>query len=128
MRLLLDTHAFLWFITADSRLGVNAKSAIEDPANQRLLSMASLWEMAIKFSLGKLKLAKPFDTLMAEQLAANAIDILSIDVLHVTAVSKMPFHHRDPFDRLLIAQAIVEKVAIVSTESTFDAYGIDRIW
>jgi PIN domain nuclease of toxin-antitoxin system len=128
MRLLLDTHAFLWFITADSRLGANAKSAIENQANQRLLSTASLWEMAIKFSLGKLKLAKPFDTLIAEQLAANAIDILSIEVSHVSAVAKMPFHHRDPFDRLLIAQAMVENIALVSVESTFDAYGVDRIW
>jgi PIN domain nuclease of toxin-antitoxin system len=128
MRLLLDTHAFLWFITADPRLGANAKSSIENPANQRLLSTASLWEMAIKLSLGKLILAKPFDTLIADQLAANAIDILSIEVSHVTAVSKMPFHHRDPFDRLLVAQAIVERIPIVSAETTFDAYGVDRIW
>jgi PIN domain nuclease of toxin-antitoxin system len=128
MRLLLDTHAFLWFVTADPRLGPVAKSFIQEPANQRLLSTVSLWEMAIKFSLGKLKFSKPFATLIPEQLAANAIEILPIQLSHIELVAGMPFHHRDPFDRLLIAQTIIEGTGLVSVESAFDAYGIKRIW
>jgi PIN domain nuclease of toxin-antitoxin system len=128
MKVLLDTHAFLWFVTDDPRLGSVAKSSIQDPTNERILSAASLWEMAIKFSLGKLKLAKPFATLIPEQLAANVIQILPIQLSHVVAVAGLPFHHRDPFDRLLIAQAIVEGIGLLSAESVFDAYGVKRIW
>ena len=128
MRLRLDTHAFLWFVTDDPRLGAVAKSSIQDSANQRLLSAACLWEMAIKFSFGKLKLAKPFATLIPEQLAANSIEILPIQLSHIEAVAGLPFHHRDPFDRMLIAQAIVEGIGLLSAEAAIDAYGVKRIW
>jgi len=128
MRLLLDTHAFLWFVTADARLGHAATSSIQDNGNQRLLSMASLWEMAIKCSIGKLKLTKPFNAFMTEQLSVNVIDLLPISQSHVTMVASLPFHHRDPFDRLLVAQSIAEGLALVSAETVLDAYGIKRIW
>jgi PIN domain nuclease of toxin-antitoxin system len=128
MKVLLDTHAFLWFVTADPRLGPFAKAYIEDPSNQRLLSTASLWEMAIKFSLGKLKLTKPFAILIPEQLTANGVEILPIQLVHIEAVSGLPFHHRDPFDRLLMAQAIVEGIVLLSSETVFDAYGVKRVW
>ncbi len=107
MRLLLDTHTFLWFISDDPSLSSNAKSLLESD-NDLFLSTASLWEIAIKFSLGKLSLPNKFEIFVSEQLRANAIDILQIDLKHLAVISNLPFHHKDPFDRLLIAQANVE--------------------
>jgi PIN domain nuclease of toxin-antitoxin system len=128
MNLLLDTHAFLWFIASDARLSRQAQELIETPANRRLLSMASLWEMAIKVSLGKLTLAQPFDEFIPRQLQLNQIEVLAIELPHVTAVVEMPFHHRDPFDRLMAAQCRIEGFPIVSSDPIFDAYSIRRIW
>ena len=127
MRLLLDTHAFLWFIDDNPRLSSSAKSLLESH-NDLLLSTASLWEIAIKFSLGKLGLPEPFDPFVRQHLSLNAIDILQIEVAHLGAVSTLPLHHRDPFDRLLIAQAMVEKLSIVSADAAFDEYPIGRLW
>src|SRR3954453_17038001 len=104
MRALLDTHTFLWFVQGDPRLGAAARRVIEDPATDALLSPASHWEMAIKVSQGRLALAQPFDVFVPTQLRPNAIDILPIDVSHTAVVATLPFHHRDPFDRLIIAQ------------------------
>ncbi|MCU1264021.1 MAG: PilT protein domain protein [Acidobacteria bacterium] len=109
MRLLLDTHAFLWFIMGSGNLSVNARGLIENPANERLLSVACLWEIAIKTSLGKLTLSAPFEELVPAQLEVNGIDLLNINVDHLSTLITLPFHPRDPFDRLIIAQAIVEK-------------------
>ncbi len=128
MTLLLDTHAFLWFITADSRLNADAKSAIENPSNTRLLSIASLWEMAIKHSLGKLQLSSPLEAFMQKHLTVNSIDLFPIDQKHIFALASLPFHHRDPFDRLIVAQALVENMSIVSTDATLDSYGVSRLW
>ena len=128
MRLLLDTHAFLWFIMGSANLSVNARALIEDPANERLLSVASLWEIAIKTSFGKLTLSAPFDELIPAQLKLNGIDLLNIKVDHLSTLTTLPFHHRDPFDRLIIAQAIVEKLPVISLDGTFDAYGVTRHW
>mgnify|MGYP001571161159 FL=1 len=128
MNLLLDTHAFLWFITNDPRLSSQAQSLIQSPANRRLLSMASLWEMAIKVSLGKLTLAQPFDQFIPRQLQLNQIEVLAIELPHVAAVVAMPFHHRDPFDRLMAAQCQIEGLPIVRNDSVFDAYSIRRVW
>ena len=128
MKVLLDTHAFLWFIEDSPKLSAAARSVIEDGLNTPLLSVASLWEMAIKISLGKLVLTEPFETMVPEQLDLNGIDQLGIDFEHVTRVSKLPFHHRDPFDRLLVAQALVEELPIVSADSSLDAYGVRRLW
>ena len=128
MRLLLDSHAFLWFIMGSANLSVNARALIEDPANERLLSLASLWEIAIKTSLGKLTLSAPFDELIPAQLKLNGIELLNINVDHLSTLSTLPFHHRDPFDRLIISQAIVEKLPVISLDGTFDAYGVTRHW
>lgn len=128
MRLLLDTHTFLWFLSDDAQLSDPARKLIEDSANEILLSMASLWEMAIKISLGKLTIGGPFDTFIPEQIALNSIGLLSITLAHTAAVSTLPFHHRDPFDRLLIAQSLVDSVPIVSRDAVLDAYGVVRIW
>ncbi|MGD0412352.1 MAG: type II toxin-antitoxin system VapC family toxin [Verrucomicrobiota bacterium] len=128
MNLLLDTHAFLWFIANDPRLSSRAQSLIQDPGNRRLFSMASLWEIAIKVSLGKLALAQPFDQFIPRQLQLNQIEVLAIELPHVAAVVAMPFHHRDPFDRLMAAQCQIEDLPIVSADPAFDAYSIRRVW
>ena len=127
MRLLLDTHTFLWFIDDNPRLSARAKTLLESDADL-LLSAASLWEIAIKVGLGKLTLAQPFDTFLPEQLAKNAVEILPISLAHLGAVVALPFHHRDPFDRLLAAQALVENVPIVSADPALDAYSARRLW
>ena len=128
MRLLLDTHSFLWFIGGHSNLSATARSLIEDPANQSFVSVASLWEMAIKVSLGKLTLKSPFETLVPQQLQPNGFGLLAITVDHLASVISLPFHHRDPFDRLLVAQATVEQMPLVGRDLAFDAYGIQRLW
>jgi PIN domain nuclease of toxin-antitoxin system len=127
MRLLLDTHAFLWFIDDSPRLSARAKTLLESDA-ELLLSAASLWEIAIKVSLGKLTLAQSFDTFLPEQLTKNGVEVLPISLAHLAAVAALPFRHRDPFDRLLIAQASVERAPVVSGDAAFDAYAVQRIW
>jgi PIN domain nuclease of toxin-antitoxin system len=128
MRLLLDTHTFLWFLNDDSQLSTQARGLIEDGANEVFLRVASLWEMAIKISLGKLQLSQSFDPFIAEQLTLNSIKLLDITLAHTAAVIPLPFHHRDPFDRLVIAQALTEAMPIVGADRAFDAYGITRLW
>ena len=128
MKLLLDTHTFLWFIMGNSSLGSKARTAIEDLANEKYVSVASVWEIAIKVSIGKLSLSAPFSALIPDQLIANGFELLNLEVAHAAALINLPFHHRDPFDRLLIAQAMVEQIQIVSIDSTFDAYPISRLW
>jgi PIN domain nuclease of toxin-antitoxin system len=128
MKLLLDTHTFLWFISGDSRLESNARALVEDITNKAFLSVASLWEMAIKISLGKLSFAQPFEVLIAQQLGLNRIDLLGITIKHAAALTTLPFHHRDPFDRLLIVQAQVEQLSIVTCDTLFDAYTVTRVW
>jgi len=128
MKLLLDTHAFLWFITDDPALSSEAKSLIENPDNDVFLSVASLWEMAIKVSIGKLTIKQPFDVFMTEQIRLNSISLLNISIDHVNLITSLPFHHRDPFDRLLIAQAMAEQLSLVSADVIFDSYDIKRLW
>ena len=128
MKLLLDTHAFLWFIMGSPQLSANARALIEDVANEKFFSVASLWEMAIKLSIGKLTLAAPLDVLFPQQLSLNGIELLNINIDHATTVVTLPFHHRDPFDRMLIAQAVVEKMSVVGIDTAFDAYPVTRLW
>jgi PIN domain nuclease of toxin-antitoxin system len=128
VRLLLDTHTFLWFIGGSDSLSNTARHSIEDPSNQPFLSMASLWEMAIKISIGRLELSCPFAELIPQQMSLNGIELLDIRIEHVTTVARLPFHHRDPFDRLLIAQALVEEMPIVGADRAFDAYAMTRVW
>jgi len=128
VKLLLDTHAFLWFLMGDARLAQEARTRIEQVDSEVLLSTASLWEIAIKVSLGKLKLARPFGDLIPAQLDANGFRVLDIALGHVERVSRLPFFHRDPFDRLLAAQALTEQIPLVSKDLAFDEYGVTRIW
>jgi PIN domain nuclease of toxin-antitoxin system len=128
MRLLLDTHAFLWWVEDAPQLSTKARSAIASADNECLLSFVSYWEMAIKSSLGKLALAKEIRRFIAEQLAANAFQPLGIEPRHIFRVAELPFHHRDPFDRLLVAQALEEDLSIVSRDRVFRSYGVARVW
>ena len=128
MKYLLDTHALLWFLKGDKKLSAKARGLIDNPGNRKFLSIASLWEIAIKVSLRKLVLDKPFEKLFPEQLHFNRIEILDITVDSLTKLTTLPFHHRDPFDRLIIAQAIVERLPIIGVDAVFDVYGISREW
>ena len=128
MKLLLDTHSFLWFVSGDPKLSVQARSLIGASENEIFLSTASLWEIAIKSSLGKLNLAKPFEVLIPQQLNLNQIELLNITIAHTAFLTTLPFHHRDPFDRLLIAQSHVEDLPMISRDSAFDSYSIKRLW
>jgi PIN domain nuclease of toxin-antitoxin system len=128
MNLLLDTHTFLWFWWDDPKLSEPAKQAIVDPDNRKLVSMASLWEVAIKVSLRKLELGSPFRTFIPQQMLRNKFERLTISDDHLAALVDLPFHHRDPFDRLLVAQARWDDIPIVSADEQLDAYGVDRIW
>ena len=128
MKILLDTHAFLWFIAGDIKLSDRAKASIEDYSNDKLVSMASMWGMAIKISIGRLKLSEPFESLIPHQIQINGFELLPIQFDHVSVVSSLPFHHRDPFDRLLVSQCMAEKCAIISMDTAFDNYLIERLW
>ena len=128
VRLLLDTHAFLWFAAGDARLSSRARRRIEDPGNDKFLSVASVWEIAIKTSLGKLTLSVSLEALVDDGAVDNGIALLDVRREHAVAVGHLPFHHRDPFDRLLICQAMVEGMAVVSKDAGFNAYPVQRIW
>lgn len=110
MRALLDTSSFLWFIGGSKKLSAKAREVMENYDNELVMSVASLWEIAIKLSIGKLELSEPFDRLIPEKIEENAIDILQINLSHLSAMMRLPLHHRDPFDRLIIAQGIFEKL------------------
>src|SRR5262245_31618529 len=127
MRCLLDSHAFLWFVHGDKRLGEQARLTISEIENEVLLSTASLWELAIKVSLDKLELDRPFSDL-ARQLVVNELDLLRIEFKHLLLLMELPFHHRDPFDRLLIAQAISEDIPILTGDPAFRDYPVQVIW
>ena len=128
MKYLLDTHTLLWFLQGEKKLSDKARRLIDSPRNSKFLSIVSLWEIAIKVSLGKLVLDKPFERLFPEQLYFNRIEVLDITVDSLIKLTTLPFHHRDPFDRLIIAQALVEGLPIISTDTVFDAYEISREW
>ena len=126
MPVLLDTHAFLWWCEDARELSRKARKAISD--EDCLLSLASLWEIAIKVSLGKLKLPSSFSRYIPQQLALNGFSGLEIGFRHIAGCAELPWHHRDPFDRLLIAQALEEDLRVVSRDPVFEQYGIRRIW
>ena len=128
MRALLDTHAFLWFILDDSQLSASARTLIEDPTNDFEASPASYWEIAIKIKLGKYALPQPYRSFMESHIAVNDFHILPIELKHTALLTTMPLHHKDPFDRLLVAQALAEGIPLVSVDDKFDPYGVTRHW
>lgn len=128
MNVLLDTHAFLWFIGADKRLSATARSTIEDPDNSCFLSMASAWELSIKGSQGKITFGEPFESFLPEQLSLNGFDFFNITWQHVAQVHSLPLHHQDPFDRLIISQSLVDELPVITRDRDFPAYGVATIW
>jgi PIN domain nuclease of toxin-antitoxin system len=128
VRLLLDTHAALWWIGDDKRLPASARRTIARAKSVRFFSVASAWELSIKSSLGELQLPNPSGKFLEEHLPANRIELLAITFGDLNRVEGFPFHHGDPFDRLIAAQALERDLAIVSADRVFDAYGVKRIW
>lgn len=128
MKLLLDTHAWLWFVLGDDSLTPAARKLIEDSDNDVLISPVAYWETAIKISIGKYQLAKPFEQFIAHAIAGQGFKILPILPEHTLTLVSLPFHHRDPFDRLLVAQALTESPPLLSADTALDAYGIRRVW
>ncbi len=126
MAVLLDTHAFLWWCEDAKDLSRAARRSIG--REECFLSLASIWEMAIKVSLGKLKLPGTFDRYIPEQMLLNGFSQLEIGFRHIARTAKLPWHHRDPFDRLLIAQSLENDLSVVSRDSVFERYGVRRIW
>jgi PIN domain nuclease of toxin-antitoxin system len=124
VRLLLDTRAALWLLSADARLGPDASRHLQDETNQLLLSAVVIWEVAVKRSLGKLRAPEGF----AEAMLSGGAQPLAVTIDHAAAVEHLPWHHRDPFDRVLVAQAQVERATLVSGDQELAAYGVPIIW
>lgn len=128
MRVLVDTHVFLWWVEGDRALPAKARAALANQENECLISPVSAWELAIKAALGKLKLALPVERYVVEHIAANGFRALDIRMAHIGRLETLGPHHGDPFDRLLIAQALVEKLPVVTADPVFRKYGVKRIW
>lgn len=128
MKILLDTHTLLWSFSNNDRLSNKAKNVFLDTQNQLFFSIASLWEIMIKISLKKLVLNDHWLEMIEKELQINSIQWLTIEKTHCLGIEHLPFHHRDPFDRLLISQAIAENMAIVTCDQYFTSYNVDVIW
>jgi len=128
MRLLIDTHALLWFCEGNPALSVAARAAMEDETNERFVSHATAWEMAIKLSLGKLQMAVDYEVIFPDLLKANGFDLLPSALEHYRALISLPRYHGDPFDRLIIAQARAEKLTIITCDLHFQSYGVPLLW
>ena len=127
MRVLIDSHALIWYVDQDKLLSLASHNAISDPANALHLSAGSIWEIGIKIGLGKLLLTQPFKVWMNQAISDLHVTVLPLSVEYVDVQSSLPKHHGDPFDRLIVAQAIVEQVSIISADAGLDVYGINRI-
>jgi PIN domain nuclease of toxin-antitoxin system len=128
MHVLLDTHALLWFLLDDPKLSRTAREVISDSTTKVSVSPATYWEIAIKISLGKYTLDEPYGVFFERELTTNDFDILPILPRHTVILTDLPFHHRDPFDRLLVAQSIAEQIPLVSCDEVIDNYKVTRLW
>ena len=128
MRYLLDTHIFKWLDSEPDKLSPKVASLCTDQANQLALSLASIWELQIKFQIGKLKLNKPLITIIQEQQRLNQIELLPVTFQHILYLDNLPLNHRDPFDRILIAQAISEGLTLITHDSVFSQYPVQIEW
>lgn len=131
MAVLIDTHAFLWYMAGDPQLSSTARVLIDERSQIRYVSTASLCEISIKYSIGRLVLVEPYETLIPRLLRTNGIDVLTISLEHLAEVANMAFpdkQHKDPFDRLIMAQSRVEKIPVVSIDARFDVYDVNRLW
>jgi PIN domain nuclease of toxin-antitoxin system len=128
MKILLDTHAFIWWTLTPDKLSLNGLNLIENQENILYLSIASIWEMQIKISINKLHFDNPLLEIITYQQNINNIQIFPIELEHIWQLKNLPLHHRDPFDRMLIAQAMTEKMPILSIDSIFQNYSVNTIW
>lgn len=128
MRLLLDTQCWLWWFAQPEKLNETAINTIADEVNEVWFSVASIWEMGIKVAIGKLPLPEPIDRYVSTRMAQIGARSLEITAAHTLQVATLPLHHRDPFDRMLIAQAHVEKMTLVSADSMFNQYEVPLLW
>jgi len=128
MKLLLDSHAFIWWDNEPNKLSPTALAACRDRTNTLLLSVASVWEIQIKTQLGKLKFSIPLPEVIDDHRKANNIEMLPVILPHIFALQNLPMHHKDPFDRLLIAQANVENIAVISNDPAFALYSVKLLW
>lgn len=131
MKILLDTHTFLWYVTGDSQLSDKAQSYLDNRDNLRYVSVATLWEIAIKYSIGKLTLREPYEILIPRLLQVNQFNLLHLSTEHLSHVANLSFpnlKHKDPFDRLLVSQSQVEDIPLLSVDQKLDAYGVNRLW
>ena len=128
MKALLDTHAFLWWISDDPRLSEKAREIIADGRNELFFSAASGWEISIKAGLGRLEVPEDLQRFISDQLSRNAIQVLSIYLSHALHTGSLPVHHRDPFDRILISQAILEQIPLLSADPQFSHYPVEVVW
>lgn len=128
MKLLLDTHTFIWWDSEPAKLSPQALTLCQDRQNTLLFSVVSIWEMQIKLQLGKLRLALPLKEIIETQRQTNSIEILPVTLAHVLAMENLPAHHKDPFDRLLVAQAIVEEAVLVSGDPNIAKYAVQVVW
>ena len=128
MKLLLDTHVFLWLRSEPHRLSPRVLSAYQDPANRIYLSIVSVWEMQIKHQIGKLRLDMPLRELIEKQCDANTLEILPFKLNHIFGLQNLPLHHKNPFDRLLIVQSQVENICLASSDSLFNLYSVSLFW
>lgn len=128
MRVLLDSHTLIWSQDDPSQLPAAATAALVDPANDRLLSVATIWEIAIKVGKKKLPLSKPFRVWIDTAIADLGLTVLHLSLNHAERQSSLPWHHSDPFDRLLVSQSLADNIPIIGSDTQFDAYGVTRIW
>ncbi len=128
MDYLIDTHTLLWIVTDSPKLSKRAKELYLDSENKIVISLSSIWELAIKSSIGKLILKKSLENFIEEHIKGNNIQILNIELPHILRIEKLPFYHRDPFDRMIISQQIENNLTIIGADSIFDKYGVKRIW
>ncbi|WP_017655940.1 type II toxin-antitoxin system VapC family toxin [Fortiea contorta] len=128
MQVLLDTHTLIWFFQGHKSFSDKMRILVEDENNEKLISIVSVWEMSIKQSIGKLSFSLPIKTFIQQQIALNDFNLLNINLDYIDVITTLPLQHRDPFDRILIAQAMVENIPIISADTAFDAYSITRLW
>jgi len=130
VRLLLDTHAFLWWVNPHERMSPYAREVLADGANEVFVSTITPWEVAIKAAIGRFDMPRPLGPFFEREIAANGFRVLAVELNHAVAVRELPVfaEHRDPFDRMLVAQATVEDLALVSGDKQFDAYNVKRLW
>ncbi|MEX1046211.1 MAG: type II toxin-antitoxin system VapC family toxin [Actinomycetota bacterium] len=128
MRVLLDTHAFIWWIGDDAKLSPDARQLVSDGSNEVFFSAVSAWEILLKKGLERVEIPEPLEPFITSQVLANAFQVLPINLRHVFALSALPDVHQDPFDRMLVSQAVADDLTILSADRHFQAYPVDVVW